>query len=98
MLRRPGPAQHQVSVARWIASRKPPNRGRIVFSDGRIAATVQLSAVGSEPCSATNCRRAAIDASIPVSATSDSGIASLSNTPGGFVLWELRSTHEESKP
>ncbi len=50
----PGPAQHQVSAARWIAFLKLPNRRRIVFSDGRIAASVQLSAVGSEPCSATN--------------------------------------------
>ena len=88
----PGPALHQVSAARWMAPRKLPNRRRIVFSDGRIAASVQLSAVGSEPCSATNSRRAAIDASIPVSATSDSGIGSPSNTPGGFALWELRST------
>jgi len=88
----PSPAQHQVSAARWIASRKLPNRRRIVFSEGRIAASVQLSAVGSEPCSATNSRRAATDSSIRVSATSDSGTASPSNTPGGFVLWELRST------
>ena len=85
----PGPAQHQVSAARWIASRKLPNRRRIVFSDGRIAASVQLSAVGSEPCSATNSRRAATDSSIRVSATSDRGTASPSNTPGGFVLWNL---------
>jgi hypothetical protein len=55
----PGPAQHQVSAARWIASRKLPNRRRIVFSDGRMPASVQLAAVGSEPCSATNLRRAA---------------------------------------
>ena len=87
-----GPAQHQVSAARWIASRKLPNRRRIVFSDGRIAASVQLSAVGSEPCSATNLRRAATDSAIRVSVTSGSGTASPSNTPGGFVLWELRST------
>src|SRR5712691_12264492 len=89
---RPGSDQHQVSAARWIASRKLPNRRRIVFSDGRIAASVQLSAVGSEPRSATNSRRAATDSSIRVSATSDNGTASPSNTPGGFVLWELRST------
>jgi hypothetical protein len=50
--------------SRWIASWKLPNRRRIVFSDGRIAASVQLSAAGSEPCSATKSRRAAIDASI----------------------------------
>src|SRR6266852_5916078 len=88
----PGPAQHQVSAARWIASRKLPNRRRIVFSDGRMPASVQLSAVGSEPCSATNLRRAATDSAIRVSPTSDSGTASPSNTPGGFALWELRST------
>ncbi len=88
----PGPAQHQVSAARWIASRKLPKRRRIVFSDGRIAASVQLSAVGSEPRSATNARRAATDSSIRVSAMSDSGTASPSNTPDGFALWELRST------
>ena len=52
----PGLTRHQVSAARWIASRKLPNRRRIVFSDGRMAASVQLSAVGSEPCSATNLR------------------------------------------
>jgi len=34
------PAQHQVSAARRIASRKLPYRRRIVFSDGRIAASV----------------------------------------------------------
>src|SRR5713101_1750275 len=78
--------------ARWIAFRKLPNRRRIVFSDGRIPASVHLSAVGSEPCSATNSRRAATYSWIRVSATSDSGAASPSNTPGGFVLWELRST------
>src|SRR6266851_1438977 len=89
----PDPAQHQVSAARWIASRKLPNRRRIVFSDGRIAASVQLSAVGSEPYSATNSRIAATDSSIRVSAASDSGTASPSNTPGGFALWELRSTN-----
>jgi hypothetical protein len=27
-----------------------------------------------------------------VSTTSDNGTASPSNTPGGFALWELRST------
>ena len=86
------PAHHQVSAAQWIASRKLPNRRRIVFSDGRMAASVQLSAVGSEPCSATNLRRAATDSAIRVSATSDSGIGSPSNRPGGFALWELRST------
>src|SRR5712691_1830386 len=43
----------------WIASRNLPNRRRIVLSDGRMAASVQLSAVGSEPCSAPNSRRAA---------------------------------------
>ncbi len=32
------------------------------------------------------------DSSIRVSARSDSGTASPANTPGGFVLWELRST------
>ena len=88
----PGPRPASGQRARWIASRKLPNRRRIVFSDGRIAASVQLSAVGSEPCSATNLRRAATDSSIRVSATSDNGTASPSNTPGGFVLWELRST------
>ena len=88
----PGPAQHQVTAARWIAARKLPNRRRIVFSDGRMTASVQLSAVGSEPCSATNLRRAATDSAIRVSATSDSGTGSPSNTPGGFALWELRST------
>jgi len=82
----------QVSAARWIASRKLPNRRRIVFSDGRIAASVQLSAVGIEPCSATNLRRAATASAIRVSAMSGSGTASPSNTPGGFALWELRST------
>ncbi len=87
------PAQGQVSAARWIASRKLPNWRRIVFSDGRMAASVQLSAVGIEPCSATNLRRAATASAIRVSAISGSGTASPSNTPGGFVLWELRSTH-----
>jgi hypothetical protein len=33
-----------------------------------------------------------------VSATSDSGTAAPSNTPGGFVLWELRSTFRPSGP
>jgi hypothetical protein len=37
-----GSPQHQVSAARWIASQKLPNRRRIVFSDGRMAASVQL--------------------------------------------------------
>ena len=32
------------------------------------------------------------DSSIRVSAASDRGTTSPSNTPGGFVLWELRST------
>src|SRR5437667_7864250 len=73
-------------IAVATATLKLPNRRRIVFSDGRIAASVQLSAVGSEPCSATNLRRAATDSAIRVSATSDSGTASPSNTPGGFVL------------
>ena len=78
--------------ARWIAFRKLPNRRRIVFSDGRIPASLHLSAVGSEPGSATNSRRAATYSWIRVSATSDSATASPSNTPGGFGLWELRST------
>ena len=84
----PGPAQDQVSAARWIASRKLPNRRRIVFSDGRMAASVQLSAVGIEPCSATNLRRAATASAIRVLAMSGSGTASPSNTQGGFVWWE----------
>jgi hypothetical protein len=74
------------------ATLKLPNRRRIVFSDGRMAASVQLSAVGSEPYSATNSRIAATDSSVRVSAASDSGIASPSNSPGGFALWELGST------
>src|SRR5712691_6072823 len=78
--------------ARWIAFRKLPNRRRIVFSDGRIPASVHLLAVGSEPCSATNSRRAATYSWIRVLATSDSGTASPSNTPGGCALWELKST------
>src|SRR6266571_7447558 len=69
--------------ARWIAFRKLPNRRRIVFSDGCIPASVHLSAVGSEPCSATNSRTAATYSWIRVSATSDSGTASPSNTPVG---------------
>src|SRR2546422_210572 len=80
-------------IAVATATLKLPNRRRIVFSDGRMAASVQLSAVGSEPCSATNLRRAATDSAIRVSPTSDSGTASPSNTPGGFALWELRSTN-----
>jgi hypothetical protein len=60
----PGRAQHQVSAARWIASRKLPNRRRIVFSDGRIAASVQLSAVGSEPCSAAAARARGVRSTI----------------------------------
>src|SRR5713226_738758 len=85
-------------IAVATATLKLPNRRRIVFSDGRIAASVQLSAVGSEPCSATNLRRAATDSSIRVSATSDSGTGSPSNTPGGFALWELRSTTTSGDP
>jgi hypothetical protein len=65
---------------------------RIVFSDGRIAASVQLSAVGSEPCLATNSRRAPTDSSIRVLAKSDNCTASPSNTSSGVLLWDLRST------
>jgi len=79
-------------IAVATATLKLPNRRRIVFSDGRMAASVQLSAVGIEPCSATNLRRAATASAIRVSAMSGIGTASPSNTPGGFVLWELRST------
>jgi hypothetical protein len=51
--------------------RKLPNRRRIAFSNGRVPRPPsQLSAVGSEPCSATNLRRAATDSAIRVSATS----------------------------
>src|SRR5258708_31992406 len=80
-------------IAVATATLKLPKRRRIVFSDGRMVASVQLSAVGSEPCSATNARRAATDSSIRVSAMSDNGTASPSNTPDGFALWELRSTN-----
>ena len=79
-------------IAVATATLKLPKRRRIVFSDGRMVASVQLSAVGSEPCSATNARIAATDSSIRVSAMSDSGTASPSNTLDGFALWELRST------
>src|SRR5438445_5981687 len=79
-------------IAVATATLKLPNRRRIVFSDGRIAASVQLWSVGSEPCSATNLRRAATASAIRVSAMSGIGTASPSNTPGGFALWELRST------
>src|SRR5256712_6931829 len=80
-------------IAVATAPLKLPNRRRIVFSDGRMAASVQLSAVGIEPCSATNLRRAATASAIRVSAMSGIGTASPSNTPGGFALWELRSTN-----
>ncbi len=79
-------------IAVATATLKLPNRRRIVFSDGRMAASVQLSAVGIEPCSATNLRSAATALAIRVSAMSVIGTASPSNTPGGFALWELRST------
>ena len=80
-------------IAVATATLKLPNRRRIVFSDGRMAASVQLSAVGIEPCSATNLRSAATALAIRVSAMSVIGTASPSNTPGGFALWELRSTN-----
>ena len=88
----PRPAHHQVSPARWIDARKLPNRRRIVFSDGRLAASVQLSAVGSEQCSATSSRMAATDSSIRVSARSDSCGPPRRIRRGGFVLWQLMST------
>src|SRR5712692_3471296 len=75
-----------------MAPRKLPNCRRIVFSEGRIAASVQLSSVGRRPRWSTNSRRAAPASSSLASATSEIGTASPSNTPGGFVLWELRST------
>ena len=81
-----------VMPARRIADRKLPNKRRTVFSEGRIAALVQLSAVGGRPWSWTNSRRATTASSTRESATSGSGTASPSNTPRGFVLWELRST------
>jgi hypothetical protein len=40
--------------ARLIPPLKLPKIRRIVFSDGRIAAAVQVSAVGRQPCSCTN--------------------------------------------
>src|SRR5438132_642921 len=80
-------------IAVATATLKLPNRRRIVFSDGHMAASVQLSAVGIEPCSATNLRRAATASAIRVSVMSGIGTASPSNTPGGFALWELRSTN-----
>src|SRR6266849_4397768 len=52
-------------IAVATATLKLPNRRRIVFSDGRMAASVQLSAVGIEPCSATNLRRAATASATP---------------------------------
>ena len=78
--------------ARWMAARKLPNCRRIVFSEGHIAASVQLFAVGRRPRWLTKSRRAAIASSSLASATSEIGTASPSNTPGGFALWELRST------
>src|SRR5260370_10366213 len=76
-------------IAVATATLKLPNRRRIVFSDGRLAPSVQLSAVGIEPCSATNLRRAATASAIRVSAMSGIGTASPSNRPGGFPLWEF---------
>jgi hypothetical protein len=69
-----------------------PNRLRMVRSEGAMWAAVQLSSVGKDRCSATNLRTASISSSILSSARSHNGTASPSNTPGGFVLWELRST------
>ena len=42
-----------------MAPRKLPNFRWIVFSEGRIATSVQLSAVGRRPRWSTNSRRAA---------------------------------------
>ncbi len=56
-------------------------------------AAVQLAPVGKHPCSSTKVRKAMIPSSSRRSDSSVSATASPSNTPGGFVLWELRSTN-----
>ena len=84
--------QSKDKPARWMAPRKLPNCRRMVFSEGRIAASIQLFAVGRRPRWSTNSRREATASSSLASASSEIGTASPSNTPGGFVLWELRST------
>jgi len=84
--------QSKDKPAHWMALRKLPNCRRIVFSEGRIAASVQLSAVGRRPRWLTKSQRAATASSSLASARSEIRTASPSNTPGGFVLWELRST------
>jgi hypothetical protein len=81
--------QSKDKPARWMAPRKLPNCRRIVFSEGRIAASVQLSAVGRRPRWSMNSRRAATASSSLASATSEIGTAAPSNTPGSSYCGNL---------
>jgi len=87
-----GAADGGGALARATADRKLPNLRRIVFSLGLIPVAVHASAVGRTPNFSKKARIEASASSSRSSEESRSSYGAPSNTPGGFALWELRST------
>ena len=80
-----------IETANSIAFRKLPNRRRMVFSDGRIAASVQVLAVGCIASFSTNSRIAAMASSSaePVSQLTVSGLDGNARPLRTKLLWRL---------